>query len=160
MKRAIPQFIILGFLILAGACCLAWLDTSVFEPKRLPPCVQEKMPKGRICLDYLLRHWNNKTLWIDARSQNDFEINHLRLTENNMFQIQPGSQMSQQIDAAIGRLLECEENKECIVIFCTAECSKAEEVKKELIDLDLGEVPIFILEGGWDAIKKDGTLIR
>ncbi len=158
-KNILPQFIKLGFIILGIGLVLAWLDSSYFEPKRLPPCMQEKLPPDRICLDTIFSKWKDKTIWIDARSQNDFEINHLRLADNRMFQIQPGAMMNAQIDGAIGRLLDAEENQECIVVFCTADCTKAEDVAKALRELELGS-PIFILEGGWDAIRSEGSLIK
>ncbi len=159
MKNTLPQFIKLGLIILALGSLLAWIDSGFFEPKRLPPCMQEKLPEDRICLDTIFSQWKDKTVWIDARSQNDFEINHLRLADNRMFQIQPGAVMDEQIDSAIGRLLETEDNKECIIVFCTADCTKAEDVAKELHKLELSS-PIYILEGGWDAIRKDGSLIK
>lgn len=158
-KNILPQFIKLGLIILSMGIVLAWIDSAIFEPRRLPPCMQENLSKERICLDTIFSHWKEKTVWIDARSQNDFEINHLRLPDNRMFQIQPGALMQEQIDTAIGRLLEAEENQECIVIFCTADCSKAEDVAKALRELELGS-PIFILEGGWDAIRNEGSLIK
>jgi hypothetical protein len=78
------------------------------------------------------------------------------LAENRMFPIRKGAEMQQQIDAAIARMLEAAEKNECIVVFCTAECTASEEIAAELRELGLIEAPIYTLQGGWDALKRAG----
>ncbi len=80
------------------------------------------------------------------------------LSENRMFPIRRGVDMQQQIDAAIGRLLEAQERGECVVVFCTADCGSAEEIAGELRALGMIEAPIYTLEGGWDALKARNLL--
>jgi len=160
MKKTLYQFIKLGFGILLLACILGIIDRSFFEDKRLPACEDSKIPTGHICLDTLLRKWGSRIVWIDARSQGDFEINHLQLAENRLFQIQASKEKQAQIDAAMERLMASSERQECIVIFCTLECSKSDDIAEELRALELIDAPIYVLEGGWAAIRKEGSLIH
>ena len=156
MKDTFTQAIRLGIIMLILAFVLGWVDAFVFAPRRLPACVQEKLPAGRICLETLATRHQNKVVWVDARSQADFELNHLMLPDNRMFPIRKGPEMQQQIDAAIGRLLEAAERGECIVVFCTNECTASEEIAAELRELGMLEAPVYVLEGGWEVLKASG----
>lgn len=158
MKDTFAQFIRLGLIMLGLAAVLYWADSAWMAPRRLPPCVQDKLPQHRICPETVLSRYGDKIIWIDARSAADFELNHLMLSENRMFPIRKGVDMQQQIDAAIGRLLEARERGECVVVFCTNDCSSAEEIAAELRSLGMIEAPIYTLEGGWDALKVRNLL--
>ncbi|MBR2145831.1 MAG: hypothetical protein IKK73_07935 [Akkermansia sp.] len=156
MKDTFTQAIRLGIAILILAFVLGWADAIIFAPRRMPACVQEKLPRGRICPETLAARYGERVVWIDARSQGDFELNHLMLAENRMFPIRKGAEMQQQIDAAIGRMLEAAERGECIVVFCTSECTASEEIAAELRELGIIEAPIYTLQGGWDSLKASG----
>ena len=158
MKDTFAQVIRLGLIILGLAAVLYWADTAWMAPHRLPPCEQDKLPENRICLETVLSRYGDKIIWIDARSAADFELNQLMLSENRMFPIRRGVDMQQQMDAAIGRLLEAQERGECVVVFCTADCGSAEEIAGELRALGMIEAPIYTLEGGWDALKARNLL--
>lgn len=158
MKDTFAQFIRLGLIILGLAAVLYWVDSVWIAPHRLPACVQEKLPENRVCLETVLSRYGNKIIWIDARSESDFELNRLMLSENRMFPIRRGAMMQQQIDAAIGRLLEAQEHGECVVVFCNNDCSSAEEIAEELRALGMIDAPVYTLEGGWDALKARNLL--
>lgn len=151
----------LGILVLAGL--LYGLDTLYFAPRRLPPCVQNQLPPGHICLETLFslqkdprnpRHY--KVVWVDARSESDFELNHLMFPDDRMFPIRPGGAMQQLLDAAIERLMSAHARGECIVVFCTESCNSSDQVAQELRDTGLIRAPIYVLEGGWPALKRAG----
>ncbi len=158
MKDTFAQFIRLGIIISVLAGVLYWVDSALMAPHRLPPCMPEKLPKNRICPETVLSRYGDKIIWIDARSAADFELNQLMLPENRMFPIRRGPNTQQQIDAAIGRLLEAQERGECIVVFCTGDCNSAEEIAEELRNLHMIGAPIYTLEGGWDALKARNLL--
>ena len=158
MKDTFAQFIRLGLIILGLAAVLYWADTAWMAPHRLPPCEQDKLPENRICLETVLSRYGDKIIWIDARSAADFELNQLMLSENRMFPIRKGPAMQQQVDAAIGRMLEAAERNECIVVFCTADCTASDEIAAELRDLGLIDAPIYTLEGGWPVLKASGMV--
>ena len=158
MKDTFTQAIRLGIIILLLACVLGWADAVFFAPRRLPVCVQSKLPEGRICLEALRTRHQDRVVWLDARSQSDFELNHLMLPENRMFPIRKGPAMQQQVDAAIGRMLEAAEKNECIVVFCTADCTASDEIAAELRDHGLIDSPIYTLEGGWPVLKASGMV--
>ena len=151
----------LGILVLAGL--LYGLDTLYFAPRRLPPCVQNQLPPGHICLETLFslqkdprnpKHY--KVVCVDARSESDFELNHLMFPDDRMFPIRPGVAMQQLLDAAIERLMSAHARGECIVVFCTESCNSSDQVAQELRDTGLIRAPIYVLEGGWPALKRAG----
>ena len=156
MKDTFTQAIRLGIYMLILALVLGWAEVAFFAPRRQPACVQEKLPAGRICPETLAAQYGERVVWVDARSQSDFELNHLMLPDNRMFPIRKGAELQQLIDAAIGRLMEAQERGECVVVFCTGECTAAEEIAAELRELGLIEAPIHVLEGGWEVLKASG----
>lgn len=156
MKDTLMQFVRLGIIILMVGFVLFWADKTWFAPHRVPPCAQETLPTGRMCLETLMQQYHDRVVWVDARSLSDFELNHLVLGDNRMFPIRKGADMQQLTDAALARLMEAQERGECIVVFCTGDCGAAEEIAAELRSLGLIEAPIYTLEGGWDALKAAG----
>lgn len=159
MKDAITQFLRMGIAIVALAFVLYWVDATWFAPKRLPACVQADLPQGRVCLETLRTRHHDKVVWVDARSLADYELNHLVLSENRMFPIRKGEDFQHLLDAAMERLLAAADNGECIVVFCKGDCGAAEEIAAELRNLGMIEAPIYTLEGGWDALKADASLL-
>lgn len=166
-KDTFTQVIQLGVGIAALAALLYGADALYFAPRRLPPCVQERLPEGRICLEHLLTTWRNKqapgqfkVVWVDARSENDYELHHLMMNEDRVFPIRPGggAQTQRLLDAAIERLIEADRRGECIVVFCTAECTASTEVADILRQSGLIKAPIYVLEGGWAALKKSSLV--
>ena len=107
-------------------------------------------------METIAERYQNRVVWVDARSQSDYELNHLMLPDNRMFPIRKGAQLQQLIDAAVGRLLEAADRGECIVVFCTGECTAAEEIAAELRELGIIEAPIHVLEGGWEVLRASG----
>ncbi len=158
MKDTFAQLIRLGVIILALAVVLYWVDAAWFAPRRLPACVQAELPEGRVCLETVRAQYGDKVVWVDARSESDFEINHLLFNDNRMFPIRPGAQKQELLDAAVERLLEAGERGECILVFCTNDCSSSEDIARELRELQLTEAPIYVLEGGWDVLKAAGMV--
>lgn len=158
MKDTFAQLIRLGFVILALAVVLYWVDTACFAPRRLPACVQTELPTGRVCLETVRAQYGDKVVWVDARSESDFEINHLLFNDNRMFPIRPGAQKQELMDAAVERLMEAGDRGECILVFCTNDCSASEDIARELRELQITEAPIYVLEGGWDVLKAAGLV--
>lgn len=158
MKDTFTQLIRLGFIILAVAVVLYWVDSAFFAPRRLPACVQAELAEGRVCLETVRREYGDKVVWIDARSESDFEVNHLMFNDNRMFPIRPGARRQELLDAAVERLVAAGEKGECIVVFCTNECTSSEDIARELRSLELTVAPIYVLEGGWEVLKAAGMV--
>lgn len=152
------QFVWLGIAMVPPALIFYWVDSAFFAPGRMPACVQEKLPEGRVCPDTLLAMRDSVIIWIDARSESDFEVRHMELPENNMFPIRPGELMQDQMDTAMSRLTEIGPN-DAVVVFCSGGCSTAEEVAAALRETGVIEAPVYVLEGGWDAIKDNKNLV-
>lgn len=158
MKDTFTQLVRLGVMIAALALVLYWVDSAYFAPRRLPACVQEELPEGRVCLETLRAKWQGKVVWVDARSESDYEVNHLMFKDNRMFPIRRGAQKEALIDAAIERLIAAQDNGECIVVFCTNECTASTEIAEELRNLGPIEAPVYVLQGGWAALEEGGMV--
>lgn len=158
MRGTFEQALRLGFIILGLGVVIYGVDALVFAPRRIPPCVQEQLPPGRVCLDTILQRYGDKVVWIDARSEADFELNHLMLNENRMFPIRKGAALQEQVDAAMERMLAAAELGECIVVFCTVDCGSSEEIAQHLRSLGIIEAPVYVLEGGWDVLRRDTNM--
>ncbi len=159
MKDTFLQTIRLGVAIVALAFILYWVDAAFFAPSRLPACHQEQLPAGRVCLDTLRAEGLEKVVWIDARSQSDYELNHLMLSDNRAFPIRAGAAFESLVDAAIDRLVNAADRGEKVVVFCSQDCASAEEIAARLRDMGLIEAPILVLEGGWEALKTEKSLL-
>ena len=163
MKDTFTQMVRMGLCILIVAGILYAADALYFAPRRIPPCVPQNLPAGHICPEPLLAAWqtegdpgNYKIVWIDARSESDYELNHLIFSDDRMFPIRPGAEMQQMMDAAIERLIAARDRGVCIVVFCTESCNSSDQVAEALRDTGLLRAPIYVLEGGWPALKKLG----
>lgn len=156
MKDTLMQFVRLGLIIPVVGFMLFWVDKTWFAAHRVPRCEQATLPAGRMCLETLRQQYGEKIVWVDARSQSDFELNHLMLGDNRMFPIRQGEDKEQLTDAAMERMRDAHERGECIVVFCKGDCGAAEEIAKHLRTLGLIDAPIYTLEGGWDALKAAG----
>lgn len=166
MKDTFTQVVRIGLGIVALAIALYWADAFFFAPNRLPLCEQEKLEEGHICLETALKRYMRRgepgkydIVWVDARSENDYELHHLVLPGGRVFPVRPGGDMQQLLDAAIERLIEAEERGECIVVFCTRACNASTEVAEAIRSTGLVQAPIYVLEGGWDALKRS-DLVR
>ena len=161
LRKMFSQIVGLGVCILLLSGAFYGLEKLYFEPHRVPPCVQKNLPEGRICPQELVDHWRDardpshyRVVWVDARSESDYELNHFLRQGNCVFPIRPGAKLSHLLDAAIERLIRAEQNNECIVVFCTSSCTSSEEVADELRRTGLISAPVFVLEGGWSALRE------
>lgn len=165
MKDTFGQFVQLGLCICVLAALLYALDTFYFSQHRLPPCIPDQLPAGHICPETVLqaqqvdnKPGTYKIVWVDARSEGDFELNHLIMQDDRVFPIRPGAAMQQLIDEAIERLIAAEDRGECIVVFCTESCNSSDQIAEELRKTGLIQAPIYVLEGGWSALKHAGLV--
>ena len=144
------------FLLAVG---VAALDLRVIQPFRTPPCNPETLEEGHVCLSQVLKEWPGKILWIDARKQDDFERH--TVTRAPVYPIRPADANYQELLAnAMEALMTAEDKGFCIVIFCSRDCTSSAAVANELKKPEYGiRAPIFILEGGWDELRKEPSLV-
>ena len=156
MKDTFTQFIRLGLLILTFGMVLYWVECTWFAPARIV-CEQDKLDaegKGHICWHTLMqRYAPDKIIWIDARSEADYEKN--RLAGTNAYPIRPGVQRDEFFLNVEERLFNATERGECIVVFCTASCTASDEISAYLRDEGGLDAPVYVLQGGWDTIKAE-----
>jgi hypothetical protein len=54
--------------------------------------------------------------------------------------------------------MQAGERGECVLVFCTNDCTASEDIARELRELQVTEAPIYVLEGGWDVLKAAGMV--
>lgn len=151
MKKIFKQILVFGLVVAGLAIGIGYIDFHILEPERVPPCNPEDLKPGHICLSTLLEKWKTDIIWIDARSEDAYERGTIR--NANVFSIRHDSKMMDLLEIAMPSLLSARDEKKCIVVFCDRDCRSSERIVALLSEYQL-EAPVFILEGGWDEIKK------
>lgn len=159
MRDTFGQFVSVGLLVLLAALGLWYTDTMFFEPYRLPPCRQQNLPEGRICLETAFEQWGDRVVWLDARDQSSYERGHITLAPGRMFPLRHGADFEELLNAALERLLDAASNNECIIVFGGSEHSDAEKVAQSLREMGIISSPVYVLEGGWERVKESRRLI-
>ena len=71
-----------------------------------------------------------------------------------------GANYQELLANAMEALMTAEDKGCCIVIFCSRDCTSSAAVANELKKPEYGiRAPIFILEGGWDELRKEPSLV-
>ena len=98
------------------------------------------------------RYWPGveNVLWIDARSANDYEAEHV-----------PGAILLnlEGWDELFPQFLDQWDPEKKVVVYCSsAGCELSHEVAERLKSADISQV--FVLKGGWEAWKKQKVIGR
>jgi rhodanese-related sulfurtransferase len=128
-------------LILLAALLPASL-TAAFHPRH-PPWSEERLLPGEERLQTVLA-WGPEVLWIDARSANDYEAEHvpgaISLNLEAWDQLFPG-------------FLDQWNPEKKVVVYCSSTaCELSHEVAESLRAAGIG--PVYVLKGGWEAWKS------
>ncbi len=157
IRHIISSGIRLGFVMVALACALGFVDNIILKKADKPLCIQSELPEGELCMSTLQREWGDRIVWIDTRHDKDYMTNHLVFADDRMFRIQSGVSTQEQFDAALARLIEAGESDECIVVFCKPGCDSAQVVAQHLRkEQALFDAPVFVLSRGWEALLDAG----
>ena len=160
MRDALSTALKLLLVILLLAVGIAVLYLLVIQPLRTPPCNPELLEEWYVCLSQVLKDWPGKIVWIDARNQDDFERH--TITQAPVYPVRPADDNYQELLAGAMEALRTAEDKGyCIVIFCSRDCNSSAAVANELKKPEYGiRAPVFILEGGWDELRKEPSLVQ
>src|ERR1700751_3360860 len=112
---------------------------SSLLPPRRPSSSGEALLPGEEKLKTVLA-WGPKVLWVDARSQNEYEADHV-----------PGAILLnlEDWDRLFPRFLDRWSPDQKIVVYCSA--SSCQLSHEGAIRLEQNGVsPIFVLKGGWE----------
>ncbi|MCC8020385.1 MAG: rhodanese-like domain-containing protein [Akkermansiaceae bacterium] len=159
MRDTFGQFVALCFLILAASLGLWYADSLFFAPGRTPPCREQNLPEGRVCLETALEQWGEKIVWIDARDQSSYERGHITLAPGRSFPLRRGPEYEELLDQALERMLDAGSRGECVIVFSGREHSAAEEIAQALRDLEMLAAPVYVLEDGWERLKESRFLV-
>lgn len=161
MKSLLFPFLKLMCAVALVAAGIWYLHSEVLGYKR-NICVQAELSEGHVCLSTVMKDWDGRVLWVDARSQDAFERS-TTVDAGGVRRLGVGGQVlplrndlqgETLLAQAMPRFLEAEGLK--IVVFCDKSCQSADEVAARLRSPDLGiEAPVYVLEGGWDALRRD-----
>lgn len=143
MRRTLWQ--VVGLLVL---CVLPAVATAWWHP-RSPYRAEESgnstvvLADDEVTLATALA-WEKAVLWVDARSQADFEAQHI-----------PGAVWlsAGEWEAGLFEVLERVPEDGWVVVYCGSErCGASREVADRLRD-EVGLKRVVVLHGGWDAWK-------
>jgi rhodanese-related sulfurtransferase len=127
-------------LILLAALIPAGLS-GVVHPRR-PPWSRETLAPGEQKLE-TVRGWGSKTLWVDARSQAEYESEHV-----------PGAILLnlKDWDSLFPRFLDQWSPERKTVVYCSSRsCEMSHEVAARLEESGIS--PVYVLKGGWEEWK-------
>ena len=93
------------------------------------------------------RSWSADAIWVDARPQEEFEREHvpgaLLLNEDRWNELVP-------------QVLAVWAPDKRVVVYCSTDgCGSSREIAHRLRK-EAGLTNVFVLEGGWEAWKKEG----
>lgn len=102
---------------------------------------QDTLAEGEVTLT-TAREWSEKVLWLDARSQADYQTNHI-----------PGALLlnEDRWNDLVATVLEKWQPERVIVVYCGSQsCKASHQVAKRLRE-EMGLSPVHVLHGGWEA---------
>ncbi|WOO43252.1 rhodanese-like domain-containing protein [Rubellicoccus peritrichatus] len=133
MNSIIAKMLILLLLPVVPAALNTWLNPD------MPPWTETSLEEDEVNLS-MVEAWPEQPLWIDARSTEAFEADHISGAVNlNLDHFE---------DQMIAFLDVWQPNQQ-IVIYCDSrQCGASKEVAQRLRD-DMGIDNIYVLKGGW-----------
>lgn len=139
----------LGILLLATLCAVA-LYLCAGVPDRSFTCVQSELEEHHVCLETVARDWQSDVLWVDARSQSEFEKDHLAgalwISESDAEeQLASPSNMEQIGMSGV--------NQQKLVVYCATDACGSSEVVAEKIRETGFHSEVYVLQGGWKALQ-------
>lgn len=118
-------------------------------------CDPAKLPEGQVCLDKVINEWDGDVVWVDARTEAEWE----KRTIPGALCLNPGAtpdRWDQLVADAMPKLLPASAAGKPIVIFCqSANCGASDQVADELRDPNsYGLQEVYVLFNGWKAIQR------
>ena len=128
-----------AMILFSSAALLACL-AGIFHPKR-PPWDISAPASGEVLLQTALA-WDGRALWIDARSEADFQKGHV-----------PGALLLNEDDwdGLLGPFFKAWTPDKMIVVYCSSlQCQASKEVAERL-RTEARLKNVYVLKGGWEA---------
>ncbi len=154
MSLRLPTRTLSQLLVIAGLVVAATLATWLLmgTPDRSVPCGPASLKAGEICLETVLKDWNNDVVWIDARRRVDWEKDGLK--GSLLVTTADGDSFDKLLEQAFPRLSEGKK----VVVYCSdIGCGTSLEIAKRIRDFQL--VPdVRALHGGWKALQQAGLV--
>jgi len=129
-------------LYLLVASTLMALAIWVVHPK-MPRYTEGKLGEGGIFLSQLAE--NESVLWIDARSEKEFEDGHI-----------PGAMLLSldAFDEQIESVMNQYDPDKITVIYCSEDRCQTSQKIAEILKREFELQNVYFLEGGWEAWKE------
>ncbi|PWT80302.1 MAG: rhodanese [Acidobacteria bacterium] len=137
MKRARQAVLIMLIAVIPAG-------VAAFVHPRRPEWSREALAPGEERLKTVLE-WGSAVLWVDARSQRDYETEHI-----------PGalSLNLEEWDTLFPRFLDQWSPERKVVVYCSSlSCALSHEVADRLTQS--GVSPVYVLKGGWEGWKAN-----
>lgn len=149
MLRWITQTLLI---LLLGAASGFAVYVFKGEPDRTVKCDQADLGEWEVCWATVQSEWHGDVLWVDARSDREYERKHLegallvreKDAENDLAQ--------EEVMTAIGM---AGLNKRKVVVYCATEACGASKSVAEKIRATGFHDQVYTLYGGWNAVPAE-----
>ncbi|MGJ8672362.1 rhodanese-like domain-containing protein [Rubritalea sp.] len=142
----------LAIVLLAGLAT-AVIYLVVGAPDRTVACVQADLKPDQVCLETVMTEWSGDVLWVDARSEREYHKAHL--PEAILI---PETDAENQIAVPehMERIGMAGVNGRKLVVYCGTDACGSSELVAEKIRATGFHSEVFVLFGGWKAVKASG----
>ena len=134
-------------LILLALAALAAFGTQVWHP-RAPALYLKQLPlrDDEVSLAVIRDKFHDDVLWIDARSADQFALNHMP-GALNLSEQQFDDQLVQHLDVL-------QTNMKPVVVYCSGQkCEASRKVMERLKEMGFVK-NAFVFKGGWSVLEK------
>lgn len=139
----------LGIFLLALACA-AVIYMCVGQPDRGFVCVQAELKEYHVCLETVAKDWGGEVLWVDARGEGEFKKDHIAgalwISETDAENQLAEAVMMEQIGMS-------GINGQKLVVYCATDACGSSEVVAGKIRETGFHSEVYVLQGGWKALK-------
>ncbi|KAB2642108.1 MAG: rhodanese-like domain-containing protein [Verrucomicrobia bacterium] len=115
-------------------------------PERGVHCDAAKLQPDEVCLERVMREWQGRVLWVDARPRSDWQRNGLASAA--LWNLDASENMQTFEAEVAARMIDSPR----VVVYCNNEnCGSSRQVAERIKTLRLGN-EVFVLYGGWRAL--------
>ena len=130
-------------LALVAATATYWVKGP---PERSVRCDPAKLQPDEVCLERVMREWQGRVLWVDARPRGEWQRNGM--PGALLWNLDPNENMQAFEAEVAGRMLDGTK----VIVYCDNEnCGTSRQVAGRIKTLQLGN-EVFVLYGGWRAL--------
>lgn len=139
----------LGILLLSAISAVG-IYICVGAPDRSYTCVPSELKEHHVCLETVAKDWHGDVLWVDARSQSEFESDHI---DGALWVSESDAEEQLASPSHMERIGMSGVNQQKLVVYCATDACGSSEVVAEKIRETGFHSEVYVLQGGWQALQ-------